>query len=384
MADPLAPITPNLLDTALSHVRPSVAVTEQYTRPIPRFAWTAVGGYEPVVRALRAAVVGPLRRPEAYARIGARAPGGVLLFGPPGCGKSLLVHALASEPGLTVVSVKGPELQSKYFGESEARIRALFADARKAAPCVLFFDEMDVVGSKREWSSGSGGSEGGGGTAASVSERVLSTLLNEMDGVQARNGVVVVGCTSRPNAMDDALLRPGRIDQLILVGLPTELDRLAILKSLPARLAHDVSCATIARHTDGCTGGDLVVLVREAGILAMAETPGPYQPKFISWRHVVAAAREVLRVSLPSSAGPDVPPDQGQMIQLLPEAIESMSLHDPESRSNSDDGGDWEDVEEEEMPTLSNEQRVVAAAAIMQPYLAFLNQRSSSALPPRR
>ncbi|KAJ3366718.1 hypothetical protein GGF32_003362 [Allomyces javanicus] len=328
------------IESALQMVPPTLAVSSQLTRSIPPVPWSRVGGYESVAATLRKLVLSPLVHPEAMARVGAKPPAGVLLYGPPGCGKTLLVHALASSPMVNVVSVKGPELLSKYLGDSEARVRELFQEARRNAPCVLFFDEMDAIGVKREWDSA--------GSGSSVNERVLTTLLNEMDGVTARTGVLVLGCTNRPAAMDDALLRPGRLDQLLLVPLPTKTDRHAILAASGVRLAPDVDLARVAAQTVAWSGGDLVRLLREAGIAAVAENAGA---DVIAWRHVVDAG---LRRGL------CLDNDEG-------------ALEEAEEMHVDDDEGGWVDVHEP-MPEGKGSARA-RARRIMAPYLRFLNDR---------
>ncbi|KAF9973137.1 spermatogenesis associated protein 5, partial [Modicella reniformis] len=174
------------------------------------------GGYASLKRRVLRTILWPITNPETFKRMGVRPPMGLLLYGPSGCVKTMLVQTLASQSNMNFIPVKGPEIFSKYLGETEATLRRLFVMARQIAPCILFFDEMDSIGSKRGW-GGDADSHGSNG----VSERVLSTLLNEMDGVEERAGVFVIGCTNQPGAMDDALLRPGRLDQLIYVGYPT-------------------------------------------------------------------------------------------------------------------------------------------------------------------
>jgi transitional endoplasmic reticulum ATPase len=172
----------------------------------------------------------------------------------------MLVQALASESNMNFIPVKGPEIFSKYLGETEATLRRLFAMARRIAPCILFFDEMDSIGAKRGW-GGDADSSGSNG----VGERVLSTLLNEMDGVEERAGVFVVGCTNQPGAMDDALLRPGRLDQLIYVGYPSLQDRSEIIDTIAKRIPLPVDPETrdrLARQTVGFSPADLEALFR--------------------------------------------------------------------------------------------------------------------------
>jgi ribosome biogenesis ATPase len=164
------------------------------------------------------AILQPLRHPGLFARMWLRSPAGVLLYGPPGCGKTLLAKAIAAETAANFISVKGPELLDKYVGESERAVRALFARARASAPCVVFFDELDALAPRR----GAGGADGGGG---GVSERVVNQLLTEMDGLDARRDVFVLAATNRPDIIDPAMLRPGRLEKLVYVPRPAPANR---------------------------------------------------------------------------------------------------------------------------------------------------------------
>ncbi|RKO93158.1 P-loop containing nucleoside triphosphate hydrolase protein, partial [Blyttiomyces helicus] len=247
---------------ALREVGPSGGREAGFEGQKPDVRWEDVGGYEQVKSRLIRLSTWPLEHPEAYNRLGVKPPSGILLYGPSGCGKTMLVHALVSGSSMNFISVKGHEIFSKYLGESEASVRRLFAAARRLAPCLLFLDEVDTVGTRREWTDDG---------ATGVNERVLSTLLNEMDGVQERTGVLVVACTNRPDKIDDALLRPGRLDHHIYVPLPTYLDRRAIVEALArdrpdgragARLDPDVDPGRVAGRTEGFTGADLAVLAR--------------------------------------------------------------------------------------------------------------------------
>jgi len=172
----------------------------------------------------------------------------------------MLVQTLASESNMNFIPIKGPEIFSKYLGETEATLRRLFTMARQIAPCILFFDEMDSIGAKRGW-GGDGDSAGTNG----VNERVLSTLLNEMDGVEERTGVFVIGCTNQPRAIDDALLRPGRLDQLIYVGYPSLVDREEIIATIGDRIPlprDQESRRLLAKKTVGFSPADLDALFR--------------------------------------------------------------------------------------------------------------------------
>ncbi|KAG0203733.1 hypothetical protein BGX33_008933 [Mortierella sp. NVP41] len=228
------------------------------------------GGYRDLKRRVHQAINWPVTNPETFKRIGVRPPMGLLLYGPSGCGKTMLVQTLASESNMNFIPIKGPEIFSKYLGETEATLRRLFAMARQIAPCILFFDEMDSIGARRGW-GGDGDSAGTNG----VNERVLSTLLNEMDGVEERTGVFVVGCTNQPRAIDDALLRPGRLDQLVYVGYPSLVDREEIIEMIGQRipLPRDQEMQrALAKKTVGFSPADLDALFREAAILSLRKS----------------------------------------------------------------------------------------------------------------
>jgi len=245
---------------ALKDIQPS-ALREVYIE-VPEVHWDDIGGLEEVKQQLREAVEWPLKHPEYFKEMGIDPPKGILLYGPPGTGKTLLAKAVATESEANFIGVKGPEVLSKWVGESERAIREIFRKARQAAPCVIFFDEIDSIAPRRGQRFDSG-----------VTDRIVNQLLTEMDGLERLEGVVVIGATNRPDILDPALLRPGRFDRLIYVPPPDERARLEILKVHTRRmpLAEDVDLAEIAKRTEGYTGADLEVLVREAGLLALRE-----------------------------------------------------------------------------------------------------------------
>ncbi|KAG2429616.1 hypothetical protein HXX76_010848 [Chlamydomonas incerta] len=251
--------------TAETRVRPSAL--REVAVEVPRVRWSDIGGLAAVKQALQEAVEWPHKAQGAMARLGAQPPRGVLLYGPPGCSKTLLARAVAAEAGLNFMAVKGGELVSKYVGESEKAIAALFARARAVAPAIIFFDELDgLVGSR----GGPDQTSGGGG---GVSERVLSQMLTEMDGLVDRGGVTVLAATNRPDCVDPALLRPGRFDRLIFVPLPDREARAEILRVHLRRTptAADVDVPHLALATAGFSGADLGALVREAALAALEE-----------------------------------------------------------------------------------------------------------------
>ncbi|NXV50987.1 NVL protein, partial [Uria aalge] len=249
---------------ALSSVQPS-AKREGFVT-IPDVTWADIGALEDVREELTMAILAPVRNPEQFKALGLTTPAGVLLAGPPGCGKTLLAKAVANESGLNFISVKGPELLNMYVGESERAVRQVFQRARNSAPCVIFFDEVDALCPRRsDHESG-------------ASVRVVNQLLTEMDGLENRQQVFIMAATNRPDIIDPAILRPGRLDKTLFVGLPPPEDRLAILKTITKNgtrppLDIDVSLEEIAynQHCDCYTGADLSALVREASICALRQ-----------------------------------------------------------------------------------------------------------------
>jgi transitional endoplasmic reticulum ATPase len=223
--------------------------------------WSDIGGLDAVKQHLKEAVEWPMKQPEIFKRMGIKPPKGILMYGPPGCGKTLLARAVATESEANFISIKGPEVFSKWVGESEKAIREVFRKARMAAPAVIFFDEMDSLVPLR----GAGGSDSG------VSERVISQLLTEMDGIVSLQDITVVAATNRPNLIDPAVLRPGRFDRLIYVPEPDEKSRLQILQLYTASmpLAKDVNLEQIALSTKYYSGADLENICREAAIHAL-------------------------------------------------------------------------------------------------------------------
>ncbi|MBD3247129.1 CDC48 family AAA ATPase [Candidatus Pacearchaeota archaeon] len=243
---------------ALKIVRPS-AMREVFIEA-PNIDWEDVGGLGDIKTELKEAVEWPLQHPETFKRMGIRPSRGILLYGPPGTGKTLLAKAVAKESEANFIQVKGPELLSKWVGESEEGIRKVFERARQVAPCIVFFDELDALAGKR-----------GQETGTKVTERVLNQLLAEMDGLEDLNDVVVIGATNRPDMVDPGLLRPGRFDKILLVNAPKEKERIKIFevhtKNMP--LAKDVNLKALAKKTEGYTGADIEGIVREAGMIAL-------------------------------------------------------------------------------------------------------------------
>jgi len=257
-------------EAAVARVQPSA--TREGFAMVPNVCWEDVGALAAVRDELGMAILQPLRRPEAFRALGLSVPAGVLLYGPPGCGKTLLAKAIAAESAANFISVKGPELLDKYVGESERAVRALFTRARASAPCIVFFDEMDSLAPRR---GGGGGGGGGASEGGSVTERVVNQLLTEMDGLETRRDVFVIAATNRPDIIDPAMLRPGRLDKLLYVPLPTAGDRAAILRTQARRmpLGEDVDFDAIAAHPRAArfSGADLAALIREAAVGVLKE-----------------------------------------------------------------------------------------------------------------
>ncbi|RJS86033.1 AAA family ATPase [Candidatus Bathyarchaeota archaeon] len=226
---------------------------------VPRTTYEDIGGLREEIQRIREMVELPMRHPEIFQRLGIDPPKGVLLHGPPGCGKTLLARAVANESEANFFSINGPEIMSKYYGESEARLREIFQQAEKNAPSIIFIDELDAIAPKREEVTGE------------VERRVVAQLLALMDGLSGRGNVIVIGATNRPNALDPALRRPGRFDREIEIGIPDKQGRFEILqihtRGMP--LADDVDLRKLAEMTHGYTGADLAALCRETAMKAL-------------------------------------------------------------------------------------------------------------------
>ncbi|XP_012718967.2 transitional endoplasmic reticulum ATPase [Fundulus heteroclitus] len=248
---------------ALSQSNPS-ALRETVVE-VPNITWEDIGGLEDVKRELQELVQYPVEHPDKFLKFGMTPSKGVLFYGPPGCGKTLLAKAIANECQANFISIKGPELLTMWFGESEANVREIFDKARQAAPCVLFFDELDSIAKAR------GGNVGDGGGAA---DRVINQILTEMDGMSSKKNVFIIGATNRPDIIDPAILRPGRLDQLIYIPLPDEKSRISILKAnlRKSPISKDVDLDFLAKMTNGFSGADLTEICQRACKLAIRES----------------------------------------------------------------------------------------------------------------
>ncbi|UCD07536.1 MAG: CDC48 family AAA ATPase [Candidatus Aenigmatarchaeota archaeon] len=266
-------------ENALKMVEPS-AMREVLVE-VPKVKWTDIGGLEGVKETLKEVVQWPLQHPDAFDRVGIRPPKGVLLYGPPGSGKTLLAKAVANESDANFISIKGPEVLSKWVGESEKRVREIFKRAKQVAPTIIFFDEIDSIAPRRGLEVGT-----------RVMENVVSMILTEMSGLEELHNVVVIAATNRPDILDPAFLRPGRFDRQILVPAPDEKARLEILKIHTTKMpvTRDVNLKKLAKQTDGYSGADLEALVRESGLFALRTD---FKAKSVTKKNFSEAAKKI-------------------------------------------------------------------------------------------
>ncbi|MBI2981446.1 MAG: AAA family ATPase, partial [Deltaproteobacteria bacterium] len=250
-------VTPEDFEQALKEVQPSAL--REIMVEVPKVKWADVGGLEEVKTKLKEIVELPLTNPDAFYRLGIKAPKGLLLYGPPGTGKTLIAKAVATEANANFLTAKGSDILSKWYGESEKRIGEYFKRARQVSPSILFFDELDSLASTR----GSGPGE------PRATERVVNQILAEMDGLDEIHGVVVIGATNRPDWIDPALLRPGRFDEIVYVPIPDQKARLEIFRTHTKKMAldPDVDINKLAEITPRFSGADIAAVCTKAGLL---------------------------------------------------------------------------------------------------------------------
>ncbi len=267
-------------DNALAMVEPS-ALREVFVEN-PDVKWEEIGGLEDAIQQLKEAVEWPLKYPEVFEVAGISPPTGILLYGPPGTGKTLLAKAVATESEANFICIKGPEVMSKWVGESEKAVREIFRKAKMSAPTIVFFDEIDSLAPKR----GSGFGDSG------TTERVISQLLTEIDGLEMIKHVIIIAATNRPDIVDSALLRPGRFDRFVLIPPPGLKAREKILeiftKNMP--LADDVKIKELAKLIDGYSGADVESLCREAAMLSLRDD---MNSQIVELKHFKAALKKV-------------------------------------------------------------------------------------------
>ncbi|RLG21618.1 AAA family ATPase [Candidatus Micrarchaeota archaeon] len=272
-------VTKQDFEEAFKEIQPSAM--REVLIEVPNVKWDDIGGLKQAKKELKEAIEWPLKYPEMFKRMGIKPPRGVFVYGPPGCGKTLLAKAVANESEANFISVKGPELLSKWVGESEKAVREIFRKARQAAPCIIFFDEIDAVAPVRGTYAGS-----------HVTESVVNQLLTEMDGLEELKDVVVIAATNRPDMVDPALLRPGRFDRHIVIGIPDFDTRKEIFKVHTKRmpLAKDVDIERLAKETENYSGADIEAVCREAAYNALRED---MNAKKVYMKHFEKALKEV-------------------------------------------------------------------------------------------
>lgn len=254
-------VTFNDFQNSMKDIRPSAM--KEIMLEMPKVRWQDIGGQEELKKKIYEMIELPLKRADKFEKFGIKAPKGLLLYGPPGCSKTMTAKALATESGLNFLAIKGPEIFDKYVGESERKIRDIFNKARASSPSIIFIDEIDAIAIDRESSESS-----------NVSKQVLNTMLNELDGIEELNGVILVGATNRPHSIDAALLRPGRLDRHVYVGPPDADARAAIFAqqtrrfNVPAEQRAPV-LEYLVESTRGCSGAECVLLCQEAGLVAV-------------------------------------------------------------------------------------------------------------------
>jgi transitional endoplasmic reticulum ATPase len=275
----------NDFEAGLKMVQPSAM--REVLIDVPNVKWTDVGGIEKAKQELQEVVEWPLLNPDAFTKMGVKPPKGVLLYGPPGTGKTLLAKAVATESGANFISVKGPEVLSKWVGESEKAVRKIFAKARQVSPSIIFFDEIDAIATQRS----------GMGPGSNTDARVVNQILTEMDGMEDMKDVIVMAATNRPELVDPALLRPGRFDRHIMIPPPAEKEREAIFNvhTKPMPLAKDVNVKELAKKTANYSGADIEAVCREAAMNALRKSMKATDVKKSNFEHALKEITPSLR-----------------------------------------------------------------------------------------
>lgn len=269
--DPIPDETLDILEVSNEHMSHALSICDPSTLrdnkvEVPNVKWEDIGGLEETKRELQEMVRYPIEHRHLFERFGMQASRGVLFYGPPGCGKTLMAKAIANECGANFISVKGPELLNMWFGGSEANVRNLFDKARAASPCILFFDEMDSIARSR------GG--GGGGGSSETSDRVINQILSEIDGMGSGKTLFIIGATNRPDILDPGIMRPGRLDQLIYIPLPDKDSRISIFKAnlRKSPIGEDVNMNQLADVTEGFSGADITEICQRAAKNAIRDS----------------------------------------------------------------------------------------------------------------
>lgn len=273
----------HLSDITAVYAKVTPSAMKELLVKCPNVQWSEIGGQEALKLQLQQSIEWPLKHPIKFLRMGINPPRGVLMFGPPGCSKTMIAKALATESRVNFLSVKGPELFSMWVGESERAVRELFRKARLVAPAIIFFDEIDALGGERSRATGSG---------SSVNERVLAQMLTEIDGINSLNNVTIVAATNRPDLIDKALMRPGRLDRIVYVKLPDAIARKEILEIKLSKmpLAEDFELEPIVAYTEGYSGAEIQAVCQEAALYALEEC---LEAKTVQWKHFERALASV-------------------------------------------------------------------------------------------
>ncbi len=282
-------VTAEDFEEALKGIEPSAM--REVLIELPKVSWKDLGGLGQIKQELIESIEWPLKRPEKFRQMGIRPPKGILLYGPPGTGKTMIAQAVANETNANFISIRGPQMLSKWVGESEKAIREIFKKAKQVSPSIVFFDELDSIAPFRGMEDGS-----------RVMERVVNQLLAELDGLEALKDVVIIAATNRPDIIDPALLRSGRFDRLVMIGAPDKFGRLEILKIHTKEIPNtdDVNLEELAELTEGYVGSDLAALCREAVMLSLRENPDASSVEMNHYREALKKVRPSVEESMVS------------------------------------------------------------------------------------